>query len=75
MVLRGHLAFDAAGIVAGLAGTATMATGIVLTKRWGRPVGLLTFTGWQLTAGGLVLAPLALAARDLVRRRPLPSSN
>jgi len=34
----------------------------VLTQRWGRPVGLslLAFSGWQLTAGGLVLAPLAL---------------
>ncbi|MGH2745850.1 MAG: EamA family transporter, partial [Thermoleophilaceae bacterium] len=28
--------------------------------RWGRPVGILAFTGWQLTAGGLLLAPVAL---------------
>ncbi|GLW07188.1 ABC transporter permease [Microtetraspora sp. NBRC 13810] len=61
MVLRGEAAFDLAGVLAGLAGTAAMAAGIVLTKRWGRPVGLLAFTGWQLTAGGLLLAPLALA--------------
>jgi probable blue pigment (indigoidine) exporter len=60
MVLRGELAFDLVGVVAGLAGTAAMATGVVLTKRWGRPVGLLAFTGWQLTAGGLLLAPVAL---------------
>lgn len=60
MVLRGELAFDVAGVVAGLAGTAAMAAGIVLTKRWGRPGGVLAFTGWQLTAGGLLLAPLAL---------------
>ena len=38
-----------------------MATGVVLTKRWGRPVPLLTFTAWQLVAGGLFLLPLALA--------------
>ena len=37
-----------------------MAVGVVLTKRWGRPVGLLTMTGWQLTAGGTLLLPLAL---------------
>jgi probable blue pigment (indigoidine) exporter len=65
MVLRGDLALDLTGIVAGLAATLTMSTGIVLTRRWGRPVGLLTFTGWQLTAGGLLLAPLALAIEGL----------
>lgn len=61
MVLRGTATFDPVGLLAGAAGTAVMGTGIVLTKRWGRPVGLLAFTGWQLTAGGLFLAPLALA--------------
>ncbi|MDR7304225.1 EamA family transporter [Haloactinomyces albus] len=62
MVLRGELSFDALGILAGLGGAAVMACGVVLTKRWGRPegVGVLAFTGWQLTAGGLLLAPLAL---------------
>lgn len=61
MVLRGDFTMDVTGVVAGLGGTAAMASGVVLTKRWGRPVGLLTFTGWQLTAGGLFLAPIALA--------------
>ena len=61
MVLRGNWGMDVLGVVAGLGGTAGMAAGVVLTKRWGRPVGVLTFTGWQLTAGGLFLAPLALA--------------
>jgi probable blue pigment (indigoidine) exporter len=37
-----------------------MALGTVLTKHWGRPVKLLTFTAWQLVAGGLLLLPLAL---------------
>lgn len=35
-----------------------MATGLVLTKHWGRPVDLITFTGWQLTAGGVMLVPV-----------------
>lgn len=62
MVLRGEASLDLVGVVAGVAGAASMATGIVLTKRWGRPdgVGLLSFTGWQLAAGGLLLVPLAV---------------
>lgn len=60
LVLRPEAALDPVGVAAGLAGAASMATGVVLTKRWGRPVGLLAFTGWQLVAGGLVLAPVAL---------------
>lgn len=65
MVLRGNAAFDLVGIIAGTTGTVVMASGVVLTKRWGRPVGLVAFTGWQLTAGGLVLAPVALAVEGL----------
>ena len=38
-----------------------MAAGVVLTRRWQPPVPALTFTAWQLTAGGLLLAPLAFA--------------
>lgn len=69
MVLRGEASFDLVGVVAGIAGAASMATGIVLTKRWGRPdgVGLLSFTGWQLAAGGLLLVPLAVIVEG-----PLP---
>lgn len=60
MVLRGTIPLDPLGVAAGLGGAGAMALGIVLTRRWGRPVGLLPFTGWQLTAGGLFLAPVAL---------------
>ncbi|WP_106582221.1 EamA family transporter [Murinocardiopsis flavida] len=67
MVLRGQVSFDLVGVLAGLAAAASMAAGIVLTKRWGRPpgTGTMAFTGWQLTASGLLLAPLALAAEGL----------
>jgi probable blue pigment (indigoidine) exporter len=61
LVLRPEARLDAAGILAGLAGAASMATGVVLTKRWGRPVPLLAFTSWQLVAGGFVLLPVAVA--------------
>ncbi|GGZ18133.1 EamA family transporter [Streptomyces poonensis] len=62
VVLRAADALDAVGVLAALASTACMSTGTVLTKRWGRPEGIgpLALTGWQLTAGGLVIAPLAL---------------
>lgn len=60
-VLTATAALDPLGLLAGLGGTVSMALGLVLTKRWGRPgVSLLTATGWQLTAGGLVLVPVAL---------------
>ncbi|MBF6210519.1 EamA family transporter [Nocardia puris] len=51
---------DAVGVAAGLAGAASMALGVTLTKRWGRPdgVGPTALAGWQLTAGGLFLVPV-----------------
>ncbi|NKY85573.1 EamA family transporter [Nocardia veterana] len=62
VVLRADAALDPIGVLAGLAGAASMAAGTVLTGHWGRPdgVGPLAFTSWQLTAGGLFLLPLAL---------------
>jgi probable blue pigment (indigoidine) exporter len=70
MVLRGDAALDAAGVLAGLGGAASMALGIVLAKRWGRPPGVdvLSFTGWLLAAGGAVLLPVALAVEGLPPR-------
>jgi len=62
LVLRAGAQLDGLGVLAGLAGATAMAGGVVLTKRWGRPVPLLTFTAWQLVAGGLVLLPVAVAA-------------
>ncbi|MYW46312.1 EamA family transporter [Streptomyces sp. SID161] len=63
VVLGPRARLDAVGVLAGLGGTAAMAAGVVLTKRWGRPAGAgpLTLAAWQLTAGGLLLLPTALA--------------
>lgn len=61
LVLRAGATLDAVGVLAGLAGAVAMATGVVLTKHWGRPVPLAAFTSWQLIAGGLLLAPIAFA--------------
>ncbi|KOU67368.1 ABC transporter permease [Streptomyces sp. MMG1533] len=62
VVLEAAGALDPVGVLAALASTASMSAGTVLTKRWGRPdgVGPLALTAWQLTAGGLLIAPLAL---------------
>lgn len=60
LVLTPSAALDPVGIIAGLAGAVSMAFGTVLTRRWAPPVSSLTFTTWQLTAGGLLLFPVAL---------------
>lgn len=60
LVLSSSAALDPVGIAAGLAGAVSMALGTILSRRWGPPVSPLTFTAWQLTAGGLLLLPAAL---------------
>ncbi|HEY9374116.1 EamA family transporter [Streptomyces sp.] len=61
VVLKAGAALDAVGVIAGLLSALSMSAGTVLTKRWGRPegVGALALTGWQLTAGGLIILPIA----------------
>lgn len=61
LVLGPTARLDRVGIVAAIAGAATMGLGTVLVKRWQRPVSLLVFTAWQLAVGGIVLLPIALA--------------
>ncbi|MFE9423327.1 EamA family transporter [Kitasatospora sp. NPDC006697] len=67
LVLKGAVGLNAVGVLAGLAAAASMAGGITLTKRWGRPegVGVLAATGWQLVAGGLVILPFAVGVEGL----------
>jgi len=65
LVLTPDAALDGVGVLAGLAGGLATAFGVILTKRWGRPVRLLAFTGWQLVAGGLALLVPALIFEGL----------
>ncbi|MFB7513070.1 EamA family transporter [Streptomyces sp. NPDC056144] len=67
LVFKGTGSLDAVGVLAAVGGALCMASGITLTKRWGRPEGvsLLTFTGWQLTVAGLLLLPFWLTLEDL----------
>ncbi|MFE3442803.1 EamA family transporter [Nocardia sp. NPDC059180] len=60
VVIGPSAALDTVGVVAGVASAASMALGLTLTKRWGRPpeIGPTAFAGWQLTAGGLFLLPI-----------------
>jgi probable blue pigment (indigoidine) exporter len=67
LVLDGGAVVDGIGVLAAAAGAMSMATGSVLIQRWGRPVPAATFAGWQLVAGGSVLAPLALAVEGAPR--------
>ena len=60
LVLKPSATLDMVGIAAALAGAASMAAGTVLSRHWQPPVPPLTFTAWQLTAGGLLLLPVAL---------------
>lgn len=60
LILTPAAALDPVGIAAGLGSAASMALGTVLSRRWQPPVSPLTFTAWQLSAGGLLLLPAAL---------------
>lgn len=67
LVLSPGVELSTQGIVIGLGGALFMASGIVMTKKFGRPEGVpgLAVTGWQLTFGGLFLLPLLLLFEGL----------
>lgn len=74
VVLGPGATLDPVGVLAGLAGTASMGLGVTLTKRWGRPqgVGAIALAGWQLTAGGLVLLIPTLTIEGIPERIDAP---
>ncbi len=67
MTLTAEASLDATGILSMITALTLMSLAIVLNKKWGLPpdMGLLTFTAWQLTLGGLMLLPLTLAVEGL----------
>jgi probable blue pigment (indigoidine) exporter len=65
LILTPGAALDPIGLAAGLGGAGSMALGTVLSRRWQPPAGPLTFTAWQLAAGGLLLLPVAVAFAPL----------
>lgn len=60
LLLTPTTGLDPVGVAAGLGAAASMAAGTVLSRRWQPPVPPLAFTAWQLTAGGVLLLPLAV---------------
>lgn len=72
LVLAPTAEMDRIGVAAALVGAVSMAAGTVLTSRWQPPVSPLTFAAWQLTAGGLLLLPVALSVEQGF---PLPSAQ
>ncbi|WP_027478021.1 EamA family transporter [Curvibacter gracilis] len=68
LLLSPTASWNPVGLAAALAGTACMAAGTLLARRWRTDLPVLAFTGWQLLLGGLILAPLAWVIDP-----PLPS--
>jgi len=61
MIALNHaVTLDIVGILAALTNTVVLALGIVLTQKWRPAVSALAFTGWQMTAGGLLMLPVTL---------------
>ncbi len=75
LVTSGSAQLNFVGIVVAVIGTLSMASGVVLTKKWGRPpqMTLLGFTGWQLLFGGVLLLPIALSVEGLPDHLSLPN--
>ena len=65
IVLQAQSRLDVVGLAAAMGGTLSMASGIVLTKKWGQPTSPLTTTAWQLITGGLFLLALMIAIEGL----------
>ncbi len=73
LVLTPAAGLDLIGVAAGLGGAASMAAGTVLTRYWRPPVSALTFTAWQLSAGGVLLLPIALLLEPSLPMPTLPN--
>ncbi|MDX2296472.1 MULTISPECIES: DMT family transporter [Streptomyces] len=61
MLLTGEAGVSGTGVVASVAAMLVSAFGHILAKRWSADVDVLASTAWQLTAGGLLLLPVAAA--------------
>jgi probable blue pigment (indigoidine) exporter len=73
LVLSPEARLDVTGVLAAAGGALSMALGVVMTRKWQPQVPALVFTGWQLTAGGLVLLPIALIAEPPLPPLSLPN--
>lgn len=60
LVIAPEASLDPIGLMAAIGSAISMSLGVVLTRRWQPPVSLITFTSWQLVAGGVLLLPAAM---------------
>jgi len=65
VLVRGNVELNIFGVICGFAGAVAMALGIYLSSKWKFGVSSLTFTGWQLLFGGIMLLPVALYLEPL----------
>lgn len=65
LVLKSEASLDAIGAVAAVGATVSVAIGLTLMKRWGRPMPLMAFTAWQLIFGGIFLGVASLLFEGL----------
>ncbi len=65
LLVHGTVELDVIGVLSALFGAVSMAVGMFLAKRWKPNVDNITFTGWQLLFGGVMLLPLLLLFEDL----------
>ncbi len=65
LTLSGRARLDPLGVAAMLGANTLMALAIVLAKKWRSTERPLVMAGWQLTFGGLVLAPFTLVFEGL----------
>lgn len=59
MLLSGVKAVSVPGVLASAAAMLVSSFGYILAKRWSTGVDVLASTAWQLSAGGLILLPVA----------------
>lgn len=62
LLFSGVVAVDPRGVAASVGAMVMSSCGYVLAKKWGGDIDVLSLTSWQLVAGALVLAPVAVVA-------------
>ena len=60
MLFTGSVDVNPLGIAASVAAMLLSSLGFILTKKWSSDVDILSLASWQLIAGGLVIAPIAI---------------
>ena len=62
LMIGGSSAISVKGVAASAAAMVVSSVGYVLSARWRGGADVLSLTAWQLTAGGLMLLPIAIVA-------------